>query len=88
MNWPYDDKHPPLPPRQENGHYAAGTDGRQYQPAGNFDYAAHDRWVEAGHCPVVASSKAYCSSAPHEREFTPHRSPRLLPGSGSVMDLW
>ena len=61
-----------------NGHYATDPGGGEYQPAGAFDYTAHDRWVLAGHCPVVSAGKAWCSGkAGHGLE---HVWPAARPG--------
>jgi len=73
MHWPYVEE-PTRPPLQANGHYAIDADGNQYRPAGNFDFGAHDRWVEAGHCPVVSWTKAWCSNRPHGKGMR-HYSP-------------
>ncbi len=55
---------------------ARTADGREYAAPG-FDYAAHDRWVRAGHCPVVSISRAWCNRAPgHEGlHGSPYRPP-------------
>ncbi len=56
---------------------ARTPDGREYTAPG-FDYDAHDRWVRAGHCPVVSLSKAWCGKMNDHEEFL-HGSPWLDP---------
>ena len=75
------------PRLQPNGHYAVNHLGHPYQPAGNFGFAAHDKWVQAGHCPVVALSKAWCSSRPGHA--LRHTSPYIPgPGQAQVTKSW
>jgi hypothetical protein len=71
--------------RTANGHYAVDFTGSQYQPAGNFDYVSHDRWAEAGHCPVVSLGGSWCNKPPHDGKvhgsvFVPaeNRSPHFV----------
>jgi hypothetical protein len=72
---------------QSSGHYAVDYLGSPYLPAGSFDFNAHDRWVRAGHCPVVSLSKAWCSNRPHDR-WSDHASPYVLPGGGQETRMW
>jgi hypothetical protein len=45
----------------------------------------HERWVEAGHCPSISSTKAWCNfEAGHH---TNHMAPYLHPG-GKKQPLW
>jgi len=78
-----------VPRRHETtGHYATdASDGGPYRPAGAFNYDAHDRWVQAGHCPVVSWTKAWCSLAPHGLAQPRHMSPRDTPG-GRETQWW
>lgn len=75
--------------RQPNGHYAVDGAGRQYEPTGAFGFDAHDEWVEAGHCPAVSRTKAWCVRQPHSSQ-TRHRSvtvtPDNRPGQGIEWD--
>jgi hypothetical protein len=50
---------------------ARDTSGQPYQ-AVNFDFDAHDKHVQAGHCPVVSFSRAWCSR-PAEHPGQKHR---------------
>lgn len=45
---------------------ARGTDGGEYQGTPGFDYELHDRWVQAGHCPVVSIGGTWCNKPPHD----------------------
>lgn len=75
---------PELPRLMPNGHYAVDWIGMQYRPAGEFNWEAHDAWVEQGHCPVVSMSKAWCCNRPHgigntdHRSITDHQTPQVL----------
>ena len=73
-------------PRQANGHFAVNARGLPYHPAGNFDFAAHDRWVSEGHCPIVSASKAWCSlRAGHQGQ---HGSPVIRGDSPRESFTW
>jgi hypothetical protein len=75
------------PRRQPNGHYAIDYLGHQYQPAGNFDFAAHDNWVKQGHCPVVSWTKAWCGNKPHGPAVR-HGSPAVPGADGKHWQQW
>jgi hypothetical protein len=58
---------------------AVTPDGREYSASG-FDHVKHDRWVRAGHCPVVSISKMWCGRASGHQGR--HGSPRVpAPGT-------
>ena len=68
-------------------HKAVTVQGWPYaDPA--FDYAAHDRWVARGYCPVVSSSKAWCSLPPGHA-IDRHASPWIpMAGQAEVLRYW
>jgi hypothetical protein len=45
---------------------ARTPDGAEYQGTPGFDYDSHDRWVRAGHCPVVSIGGSWCNKPPHD----------------------
>jgi len=68
-------------------HAAVGTDGRSYQPAGAFDFEAHDRHAAAGFCPVVSFCKYWCGK--QAEHHLPHSSPLLVPTDlGKAGVIW
>lgn len=75
-----DDPLEKLPPRRHDrngGHYAATTAGFPFVDDW-FDYAAHDAYVEQGHCPVVEYNKQWCAGGwTHATAHHRGRGPRL-----------
>jgi hypothetical protein len=56
---------------------ARNPDGSEYEGTPGFDYEKHDRWVRAGHCPVVSIGGSWCNKPPHDDRV--HGSP-FIPG--------
>jgi hypothetical protein len=67
-------------------HSAVNAAGDPYDAPG-FDYAAHDRWVADGFCPVVSETRAYCGKRPgHSGQ---HGSPAQKPSAAQGFDtVW
>jgi hypothetical protein len=55
-------------------HLAKTADGQEFTVPG-FDYDRHDRWVLAGHCPVVSRTKAWCGRPYGHPDYAMHGSP-------------
>jgi hypothetical protein len=66
-------------------HLAVDVRGEPYEALG-FDYAAHNRWVADGFCPVVSQTRAYCGKRPGHSGL--HGSPRQEPDGDVTWTEW
>ena len=55
--------------------------------APGFDHQAHDRWVRAGHCPVVSVGRNWCY-LPAGHSGKTHASPRQDPPPDFARPHW
>jgi hypothetical protein len=65
-------------------HLAVDARGEPYEALG-FDYAAHNRWVADGFCPVVSASRNYCGKRPGHSGL--HGSPAQKPAGYEEWDV-